>query len=674
MVYYEETVAVIEAKRVLSALLIGQLVCMVAIIMHSEGMLQPLELIAYDTGVRVRAADGTIEDRVFVINMTETDITRFSWPISDDILAEMLEKLDQAKPRAIGIDIYRDHPTPPGTERLKALLSERRDLVWGYLFGATDGYAIRPPEGMQSAEQKGFVDVTVDPDGVLRRAILFMHDQQGQSHTSLPAVLAFDYLSPFGIFPVPDPEEPDNMRLGRTTIPPIEPTEGGYAGADARGYQILLDYRLGAEPFKSVSLADFMDGKVPPAMLSDRIVLVGVTAESIKDYFMTPLRAGSAPATFSHGVTLHAHVITQLLHMALDGKQPMVGIRDRYEILGIWLAGTLGSLIGLTLRGALPLGLVAMGGMAALALGWYGAFVASFWLPLAAPMLAWVVVLGLVAGYLSQVEHAEWRILMQLFASHLSDQVAQEIWRHRAIIMKGGRPKPMRLTATVMFSDMAGFTTISESLDPEILTSWLNEYMNAMSRIVLAHGGIVLQFVGDGILAAFGIPIPRSDEGEIDRDAARAVRCAMAMEQELRSLKERWEREGLPVVAIRVGIHTGVMVAANIGASTHWEYALVGDSVIIAARLQALPTMLPGFVNDAPCCILVGESTWQRLRGEFHGCLLGNMALKGKKRKVKVYQIVTDDVETDTLLAAAEYNKRVESVSDRDPKRIEGIG
>jgi len=676
---------VIEAKRVFSALLIGQLVCIAAMVIHIEGELQPLDLLAYDTGVRVRAADGNIEDRVFVINITETDIARFNWPVSDGILAEMLEKLDQAKPRAIGIDIYRDQPVSPGTERLRAMLSEPRDLVWGYLFEASEGYAIRPPEGMQSAGQQGFVDVPADPDGVVRRAILFMHDQQGRLHTSLPTVLAFDYLSSLGIFPVPDVEKPDDMRLGGTTIPPMEATEGGYATTDARGYQILLDYRLGAEPFMGASLADFMDGKVPPERLSNRIVLIGVSAKSIKDYFMTPLRAGSAPAAFSHGVTLHAQMIAQLLHMALDGKRPMAGIRDRYEVLGIWLVSTLGSLIGFTLFGALSFGIVAVSGMAIMALGWYGAFLSNFWLPLAAPMLAWLAVLGLVASYLSRAEQCERRILMHLFASHLSDQVAQEIWRHRAIIMRGERPRPMRLTATVMFSDMAGFTTISESLDPEILTKWLDEYMKAMSGIVLAHGGIVLQFVGDGILAAFGVPIPRSDEGEVDRDAVQAVQCGMAMEQELRILNERWQQEGRPTVAIRVGIHTGVMVAASIGARAHLEYSLIGDSVIIAARLQALPTMLPGFVTGASCCILVGESTWQRLRGEFHGCLLGNMALKGKKQRVKVYQIVAENAEADTLqAAAAEYNKGaaikgagskcVETALDVDPKRVGRVG
>jgi adenylate cyclase len=243
------------------------------------------------------------------------------------------------------------------------------------------------------------------------------------------------------------------------------------------------------------------------------------------------------------------------------------------------------------------------------------------------------------------------------------------------MIMRGERPRPMRLTATVMFSDMAGFTTISESMDPEILTRWLDEYMKRMSSIVLAHGGIVLQFVGDGILAVFGVPIPRSNQDEINRDAVRAVQCAMTMEQELSSLNQQWEREGLPKVSIRVGIHTGVMVAASIGARAHLEYSLVGDSVIIAARLQALPTMLPGFVNGASCCILAGESTWQCLRGQFRGCLLGNMTLKGKKQRVKVYQIIPDGAETDALLAAAvEYNKHFESASDLDPERVGRVG
>jgi adenylate cyclase len=141
----------------------------------------------------------------------------------------------------------------------------------------------------------------------------------------------------------------------------------------------------------------------------------------------------------------------------------------------------------------------------------------------------------------------------------------------------------------------------------------------------------------------------------------------MAMEVELRVLNEQWEREGLPRVAIRVGIHTGTMVASSIGAKAHLEYSLIGDNVIIAARLQALPTMLPGYVNRAPCCILVGEGTWERLHGEFSGRLLGNMALKGKKRKVQVYQIIADAAGAEMVLAAAEYNTLIDRASNLSP-------
>src|SRR5688572_2049782 len=116
----------IDSKRVLSTLLIGQMVCIVSMVIHVQGALQPLDLIAYDTGVRIRAADEFVEDRVVVVNITEADIDRFGWPISDGILAEMLEDLNRANPRAIGIDIYRDQPVAPGTDRLKALLGERQ--------------------------------------------------------------------------------------------------------------------------------------------------------------------------------------------------------------------------------------------------------------------------------------------------------------------------------------------------------------------------------------------------------------------------------------------------------------------------------------------------------------------------------------------------------------------
>jgi adenylate cyclase len=633
----------IDARRLLSAFLIGQAACMLAAALYLAGALERLDLIAYDQGIRLRtqlhAGAEARNDRIVLITVREADIATYGWPLDDGELATLLEILCRAGPRAIGVDIFRDRPVPPGTERLDALLGANPAILWGYLFGTDRGHAI-PSPAVLGDDRSGFIDVIADRDGVVRRGILYMHDAEEQPHSSLPLMLASRYLEPLGIAPVGDELQPDHLRLGRTTLPPLEPADGPYADIDAQGYQYLLDYAQGARPYETFSIAQALAGEIPPQVLAGRLILVAVTAESVKDLFKTPLADGDTAAGFSHGVTLHAQATGQLLSMALDGTPPLRGVSLPAELIGLWLVGMAGSLAGLTLRGSLLFGAAALGGMAALAGMWFAAFEARFWLPFAAPTLIWLATLGLVAAYLSRLERAERATLMHLFSSHLSEPVAQDIWRQRATFMMGGRPKPQRLTATVLFSDIAGFSTISERLDPEVLTGWLDRYMDAMSRTVLAHDGIVLRFIGDAILAVFGVPVPRTDEAAIDRDAAQAVRCALAMARELEGINESCRGDGLPPIAIRVGIHTGAMVAGSMGTADHLEYSLVGDSVNTAARLEALSKQIPGLDGDGICPILVGGATWERLRGGFTGRLVGTLPLKGKVEPVAVYQVV----------------------------------
>jgi adenylate cyclase len=629
----------IEARRLLATLLIGQVACALAIAFHLVGATERLDLIAYDQGVRLRADSAGTDDRIVLVTVHEPDIAEYGWPLNDGQLADLLDILSQAGPRAIGVDIYRDRPVPPGTDRLNTVLNAQPGIIWGYLFGVERGHAIPPPAILLATDRTGFVDAITDRDGVVRRGILYMHDAGGQFHTSLSMTLAMRFLEPLGIAPSGDERFPNHLRLGRTTIPPLEPTDGAYAGIDAKGYQYLLDFARGAQPFATYPARQALAGEIPRDRLAGRLVLVAITAESVKDYFKTPLPDGDAPAGFAHGVTLHAQATGQLLRMALDGTSPTRGVTLGWKVTGIWLIGTLGSLAGLLLRGSLPFGVAALAGTIGLATAWYAAFAVWLWLPLAAPTLAWLVALGLVTAYLSRLERAERTVLMHLFASHLSKPVVQDIWRQRATFMRGGRPKPQRLTATVLFSDIAGFSTISERLDPEVLTAWLDLYMETMTQIVLAHDGIVLRFIGDAILAVFGVPIPRTTAAEIDRDAANAVQCALAMAVALRDVNERCRRDGLPPVAIRVGIHTGTMVAGSMGAVDHLEYSLVGDSVNTAARLEALSKQITDLDGDGSCPILIGEATWQRLHGCFTGRLVGTLPLKGKAEPVAVYQV-----------------------------------
>jgi adenylate cyclase len=628
----------LKSRRLLSTLLIGQAACAMVAALHFGGVTERLDLIAYDLGIQARADRDGHDDRIVLVTAHEEDISRLGWPLSDGILADLLETLTRSGTLAIGVDIYRDRPVPPGSERLDSLLASNPSIVWGYLFGTDLGRPI-PAPAVLGQDRTGFIDVLTDRDGTVRRGLLFMHDAAAAPHTSLPMMLALRYLEPMGVVPEEDAQVREHLRLGRATLPPLEPGDGPYAGIDAQGYQYLLDYTRGSQPFAAYSVSQVLAGQIPREALAGRLVLVAVTAESVKDLFKTPLASGDTAAGFSHGVTVHAQATAQLLRAALEGTPPLRDLPVDAELLAIWLAGTAGSLTGLMLRGILPFAAAAAAGVALIVAFWLAALHVWLWLPIAAPVLVWLSVLSLVTAYLSRLERTERAMLMRLFASHLSEPVAEDIWRQRATFLEGGRPKPQRLTATVLFSDIAGFSTISERLEPEVLTGWLDFYLDVMSRTVLDHSGIVLRFIGDAILAVFGVPVPRTGEAEVDRDAQNAVRCALAMAKALKIINERCRHDGLPAVAIRIGIHTGSMVAGSMGTSEHLEYSLVGDSVNTAARLEALSKQIADLDGDGSCPILIGEATWKRLGGRFSCRLVGTLPLKGKVEAVAVYQI-----------------------------------
>ena len=218
------------------------------------------------------------------------------------------------------------------------------------------------------------------------------------------------------------------------------------------------------------------------------------------------------------------------------------------------------------------------------------------------------------------------------------DDLHAEIMRERDLFLAGGRPKPQELTATVLFSDVAGFTTICESLAPEPLLGWLELYIDTMVQIVMDHNGIVLRFVGDGILTVFGAPVPRRHPAAIARDAQNAARCALAMEQAMRRLNAEWRAAGLPVAGVRIGIHTGPLVAGSFGRGLHMEFCLLGDTANVGARLEQLGKLHAGPEPDA-CTIMVGEPTWRLLDGTCAGARVGEVTLRGKQASLGVWRI-----------------------------------
>src|SRR5437868_3748812 len=390
----------------------------------------------------------------------------------------------------------------------------------------------RPPPALAGSERVGFTDIVVDPDGRVRRGLLLMDDGKTVFY-SLPFRLALLYLQALRVGVQSDPQNPEHLRLGRTTIRPFEANDGAYVRADAGGYQFLLDYRERADSFAEIPFSALLAGEFDRRLVKDRIALVGVTAESVKDSFYTPYSGtfGAKEATF--GVALYGHMLSQLLRAALAGERPIAVLSDSLEALWILLWCLLGGVLPFLVRSAWRFAAAVAAGLALLALAAHAVFTAGAWMPLVPPALGWVAAAGLVSAYVAAEEKKERARLMGLFSAYVSPELAEAIYRDRRHFLASGRPIPQRLTATVFFCDVGGFTTISESLDPPALMGWLYDFMAAITPIVSEHGGVILRFMGDSIMAVFGVPVPRIHDEEFARDAVNAVQCALAMQERL---------------------------------------------------------------------------------------------------------------------------------------------
>ena len=612
----------------------------VLLLARAFGLLMPLELLAYDLGVRARAGSD-IDARIVLVTRTEEDLSKYGYPTSDEALSRLLERLVAYKAAVIGMDIYRDIPVPPGTQQLDQFLSANRNIVWVMKFVERDGHGVAPPAALAKSEgQVGFNDLLDDPGGVIRRGLLVLDDGK-RSAFSFALQLAVAFLKPSRKYLESDPKLPEILRLGDTSVPAFEKDDGGYVNADAAGYQFLLDFKGAKERFARYSFDDVLNDRAPVSAFAGKIVIVGTKAISINDAFYTPFSVERENDQRMLGAELHAHVASQLLRFAEGDARPLKVFGEGAEIAWIAAMALLGAAIGFAARtlGRFALGLfIAAAGIAAAS---YALFVFSVWLPVAAPLIGCVLSLTLSSGYASQHERAQKAQVMRLFSQHVSKDIAEELWRRRDDFLEQGRPRPLALTATVLFTDLEGFSGVSERLPAKDLFDWLNEYMAQMSGLVLAHHGVVDKYAGDSVMAVFGVPFPRAAEGEIAQDARNAVACALAMERALDELNRKWSATGKAGIRMRVGIFTGPLVAGCLGGSERLEYTVIGDTVNTASRLESA-----GKTIDVPeaalrsCCITIGESTRRLLGDTVAMQAVGAVELKGKTQKIQAYYVL----------------------------------
>lgn len=372
---------ILKHPTLITSLLVAGLVVGV----RQAGGLQPWELLTYDEMLRLRPEQGP-DPRLLVVTVTEQDIQKQKrWPLTDAVIARLLKRLQQYGPRTIGLDIYRDISHPPGQSELLKQLQAPNLIAITLLDDAVKDGVPAPPGVARS--RVGFSDIVVDPDAVVRRNFLFA-TFEGQDFYSFSLQLSLHYLADQQL--TVKPVDHKALQIGDQVFPTLNKDSGGYQSLDDRGYQIMLNYRSGNAAARQVTLGDVLNGRVDPTWVKDKLVLIGTTAPSVKDLFVTPFNLSDDKNPEMGGVLVHAQKVSQILSMVSDGQSEIWYWPQSTEIAWIWIWALIGGSLGWRLRHPLGLGVaIALGGISLFGLC-LGVFFQAGWIPFVAPAIAFL--------------------------------------------------------------------------------------------------------------------------------------------------------------------------------------------------------------------------------------------------------------------------------------------
>ncbi len=357
------------------------LIVTLVILVQVFGAFQLLELRFLDKLFEFRNAE-SLDPKIVVITFDDDDIAKIGkWPFSDAVVANLITTVKLGNPRVMGLDVYRNLPIEPGFEELKRVFNSSPNLIVAEKFVNP---SVPPPPYIDYEKQVGFVDTVVDLDGTVRRGLLSIEKPNGELLYSFSIKIALKYLGSNNIFPQLPSGNDLTVTLGKSTFSPLDSYQAGYASTDNGGYQILLNYRCLRECFQEVSMKNVLDGKYPKDLFKDRVVLIGSTAESLRDFFYSPY--GKIP-----GVHIHANLISQIINGAINNR-PFLKTYPKW-LEGIWIlvwasigvkgiseflrGGNLGKTQFIT--GILTFLLISILGLVLIS---YVSFLFSFWLPI----------------------------------------------------------------------------------------------------------------------------------------------------------------------------------------------------------------------------------------------------------------------------------------------------
>jgi len=322
-----------------SILLIAPTVTFCVICLKYTGALQLLEWAILDQFFNWRPAE-KVDDRLLIVTVDEQDIASVGqWPLSDAILAEVIQTINRHNPAGIGLLFYRDLPVEPGHQTLAQVMRSTPNLIG---VEKVIGEPVPAPPSLDRIGQVGIVDLLLDADSKVRRVLLSYHNSQGQLQLSIGAQLAINYLKTHGITPqvIKNKNQPDRIQLGKAILEPFTGYNGGYVRANTAGYQILLNYRGGDQIFEKISLTQLLNpefnSELKAEKISGRIVLIGSTATSLNELFYTPYSSElTTIPKATPGVMIHGNAISHLLSAAIEGRPTIKSWSEFTEIFWI---------------------------------------------------------------------------------------------------------------------------------------------------------------------------------------------------------------------------------------------------------------------------------------------------------------------------------------------------
>jgi adenylate cyclase len=667
--------------------------------------LQTLEMQTYDWRLTRTARPETARKDIVLVEIDEYSLRNMEkfagrWPWPRLVHGDLLDYLARGKPTVITYDVNFASPdaalqfvfageTKTGAESDEALAKSARnagnvimladatyevdEAAYAALqekspFPPDDGYSLdlpgviarqqifAPYDGLRDAVSGfGHNLFILDPDGKMRHMSPFVRS----NHRVLPSLGVASALKAAGIKPGDIRFEGDVLRFGdRAVMPLSERRVVSQQGVSAYQWE-ALNFRGPAflqdgvtRPYTSYHFWDLWRSEqlirndvkpdIDPSVFRDKIVFVGVNATSLFDAFETPF-SGTTGFRMP-GVQIHAAIADDILSNRFIRPAP-AGVRLGTVLVTALLVGLLATFMPAWWATAVTVVVITLAGGAA-----FWLFGRGYWLNLSQPVLASTLALFGGVAYQYFVEGREKRKMKKLFGQYVSKDVYDHLVANPDLARLGGARRDM----TVLFSDIRGFTTVSERGQPEEIVHTLNEYFTRMVQLVFQNGGTLDKFVGDMVMALFGAPLDDPDHAD------HAVETALEMIVELRKLNEGWKAEGRPALDIGIGINTGPMIAGNIGSDLVMSYTVIGDAVNLGSRLESLN-------KQYGTRIIISEFTKAQLKKKYALKPLGDVIVKGKTKPVSIFELIGRDGEqpVGTPLAADDQrNSEVTTVTN----------